>query len=131
MLKPISETSYSVKIKSREELINLGYENNYDLFDFLNLLSGKTVTIIEKSLDGRILICKEFPDYAIYDIAIETKVEVKPLKYELDLKELSLAELSNFFNVSPQRISQICKSAMKKISIIAADKREDLLSLVY
>lgn len=125
-----NENLYLVEIKSREELIKLGYENNYDLFDFLNLLAGKTVTIVEKSEDGKILICKEFPDYAIYDIAVEKKIEITPLKYELNFKELSLAELSNIFNVTPQRISQICKTAMKKISKIAADKKEDLLSLV-
>lgn len=125
-----NENLYLVEIKSREELIKLGYENNYDLFDFLNLLAGKTVTIVEKSEDGKILICKEFPDYAIYDIVVEKKIEITPLKYELNFKELSLAELSNIFNVTPQRISQICKTAMKKISKIAADKKEDLLSLV-
>lgn len=130
MLRFMNETPYLVEIKSREELIKLGYKNNYDLFDFLNLLAGKTVTIVEKSEDGKILISKEFPEYAIYDIAIEKKIEIKPLKYELDFKELSLVELSDIFNVTPQRISQICKTALKKISKIAAPKKEDLLSFV-
>lgn len=130
MLRFMNETPYLVEIKSREELIKLGYKNNYDLFDFLNLLAGKTVTIVEKSEDGKILISKEFPEYAIYDIAIEKKIEIKPLKYELDFKELSLLELSDIFNVTPQRISQICQTALKKISKIAASKKEDLLSFV-
>lgn len=130
MTKLNPENVYKVEIKSREELVNLGFESSYDLFDFINLLPGKIVTIIEKSKDGKILICKEYPDFAIYDIAVKTRIEVTPLKYELDLKELTLTELSKIFDITPQRISAICKTALKKIAKIAEPNKEELVWLM-
>lgn len=130
MQKLSLENIYKVEIKSREELVKIGFENNYDLFDFINLLPSKIVTIVEKSKDGKILICKEFPDYAIYDVAVKNRIEITPIKYNLDLKELTLTELSNIFKLTPQRISAICKTALKKISKIAEPNKDELVWLM-
>jgi len=50
----------------------MGYENNNDKSDFLNLMSNELVTIDEKNSfpDFNIFICFEYPCYAIYKCCI-------------------------------------------------------------
>ncbi len=111
-----------IQLKTKQELLQMGYINNNDPKDFLNLLSGQIVTInrIATTKNGMILTSREYPKYAIYDylikrVNVSSKLSSNTKIRKKDSFEYSLVELANHFNVSSQRIDQILTSILGNI----------------
>ena len=114
---------FKVFLKTKEELLKLGYEDNKDKKDFLNLIAGRVVTINLESDDGTVYVCKEYPEYAIYDYFIKGVV----FKNSTD-DTLPLAAIAVNYNISVQAVSTIIKKSLKKIRKIIDNKNLDISS---
>lgn len=113
---------FRVILKSKTELISMGYEPNDDPYDFINLIAGKSVIINKELGNGKVFICKEFPDYAIYDIFIRAYVSLGTSQIG-NSYDYSLLEIAKHLKVTPQRINKIVNGAMKKLQkIVTPDK---------
>lgn len=118
---------FKVFLKTKEELIKMGYESNNDKEDFLNALAGRLVTINTESEDGKIFICKEFPEYAIYDYFVKSvKQNKRRNNTEDDL--CSFEEIGKAFNITTQRAWAVCNKTIEKIKILAETKKEYFLN---
>lgn len=114
---------FKVFLKTKEELLKLGYEDNKDKKDFLNLIAGRVVTINLESDDSTVYVCKEYPEYAIYDYFIKGVV----FKNSTD-DTLPLAAIAVNYNISVQAVSTIIKKSLKKIRKIIDNKNLDISS---
>ncbi len=114
---------FKVFLKTKEELLKLGYEDNKDKKDFLNLIAGRVVTINLESDDSTVYVCKEYPEYAIYDYFIKGVV----FKNSTD-DTLPLAAIAVNYNISVQAVSTIIKKSLKKIRKIIDSKNLDISS---
>lgn len=103
-------TPFKVFLKTKEELLKLGYEDNNDKTDFLNLMTGHVVTIELESEDGKMFISKEYPSHIIYDYLIKGVV-----KKNLSNEDVTLKEISQIYNVTAQAINGICTRSLKKL----------------
>lgn len=100
-----------VKMLDRAVLIAVGYENNSDPNDFLNLIAGKEITIKE-AIDDLIYTSIEYPDVAIYKVFVE-----KIVYAELDLRETGL-----IYGVSHETIRKAFTSGIEKLKRIVIEK---------
>lgn len=120
-----------IQIKKREDLLKLGYEDNKDPNDFLNLLAGKELTINGISENGKIFISEEYPNYAIYDISVSNylncKNEITKISYDYDY---TYAEIGKKLNITTQAVNQQITRTMKKLLTLLKNDKENLLSLV-
>lgn len=114
---------FKVFLKTKEELLKLGYENNQDKKDFLNLIAGHVVTINLESEDCTVYVCKEYPEYAIYDYFIKGVV----FKNSTD-DTLPLAAIAVNYNISVQAVSVILKKSLEKIRKIIDNKNLEISS---
>ncbi len=122
-----------IQIKSKQKLLEMGYENNIDKDDFLNLLAGEIVTLdLDQTIaveDGTIFISKEYPQYAIYDYLIKRVIEPSTRGVE-EQYEYSIAEIGKSIGMSSQRVSKVIKTSISKLSSIidtlSASTREEL-----
>ena len=105
---------FKVFLKTKEELIKMGYEDNNDKDDFINVMAGRIVTITAESENGKIFTCDEFPNYAIYEYLIK---EIYTYTRNVD-GECSYAEIAKKFNVSTQSVYAAYKKAISKIKNI-------------
>lgn len=112
---------FKVFLKSKEALLKLGYEDNDDQDDFLNLMSGHVVTINYESEDGKVFISKEFPNNAIYDYLIGGIITKGAANEEMTLTEIGLK-----YNVTAQAISSICRRALKKMKAQIVSSNSEL-----
>lgn len=106
-----------IQLKTKEEMLEMGYENNYDPQDYLNLLAGEFVTLdltkTRKSGEGIIYFCDEYPEYIIFDYFIKRVVAEKESvrangkngDYEYSNKEIAAK-----FGISHQRVDAILKN---------------------
>lgn len=65
-----------VQMKTKQELLKMGYEYNDSPQDFLNLMSGQTLTLDldrtrKASCGGTIYFSIEYPEYMIYDYLLK------------------------------------------------------------
>lgn len=110
----------TIQIKTKAELLEMGYENNNDLNDFLHVLAGRFVTLdLTKTIatkDGKIFICIEYPDYAIYDYMIKRVLDIKESQkiedYEYTYKEIA-AELGVTFQAVEKKIKSLLRKKLK------------------
>lgn len=120
-----------IQIKKREELLKLGYEDNKDPNDFLNLLAGKELTINGISENGKIFISEEYPNYAIYDISVSNYLycenEITKISHDYDY---TCAEIGKKLNITTQAVNQQITRTMKKLLTLLKNDKENLLSLV-
>jgi len=100
-----------VKMLDRAVLIAVGYENNSDPNDFLNLIAGKEITIKE-AIDDLIYTSIEYPDVAIYKVFVE-----KIVYAELNLRETSL-----IYDVSLGTINKALNNGIEKFKKIVIEK---------
>lgn len=100
-----------VKMLNRAVLIAVGYENNSDPNDFLNLIAGKEITIKE-AIDDLIYTSIEYPDVAIYKVFVE-----KIVYAELNLRETSL-----IYDVSLGTINKALNNGIEKFKKIVIEK---------
>jgi hypothetical protein len=115
--------SIKVLIKSKNELLNMGYENNQNSDDFLNVVAGKIVTLdLDKTrkaitCDGIIYFSTNFPTYMIYDYFIKCVIKNNILTAEDS--EFTLKEICKklHFN-SPQAVNVKLTNALAKIKRI-------------
>lgn len=114
---------FKVFLKTKEELLKLGYEDNKDKKDFLNFIAGRVVTINLESDDSTVYVCKEYPEYAIYDYFIKGVV----FKNSTD-DTLPLAAIAVNYNISVQAVSTIIRKSLKKIRKIIDNKNLDISS---
>lgn len=103
-----------VKILDRKNLIDAGYEDNNDEKDFLNLLSGKIVTIDQVFEDDGIYTCKEYPDLAIYKVFIE-KIIFNSINPSND-------NIGNIIGLSKETVRRAFTSAFVKLEEISKTK---------
>jgi hypothetical protein len=102
-----------VKILDKTTLLLAGYEDNKDPEDFLNLLSGKEVTIQETYEDGQIYTCKEFPLVAIYKVFISGLAEKDKLTFK-DIGQmigLSTEPTRRSYNAAIKHIKDFLKTS--------------------
>lgn len=116
---------FKVFLKTKDELLKLGYENNHDKTDFLNFLAGHVVTINSESEDGTVYTCKEFPEYAIYDYFIRGVVFKN---YNDDT--IPLAAIAVNYNITVQAVSAIIKNSLKKIRKTIDNKKLEVSGTV-
>lgn len=108
-----------VQLKTKSDLLSMGYENNSDPNDFLNLLAGKQVTLdLDKTYraecGGIIYQSIEYQDYAIYDYLVKRVIQKKNIANIEE--EFTLKEIGANFGITMQRADQILKAAFKKIN---------------
>lgn len=103
-----------VKILDRKILIDAGYEDNNDEKDFLNLLSGKIVTIDQVFEDDGIYTCKEYPDLVIYKVFIE-KIIFNSINPSND-------NIGNIIGLSKETVRRAFTSAFVKLEEISKSK---------
>lgn len=98
-----------VQLYSKFELLKMGYLNNNEKDDFLNLMAGKVVTIdINNSFsDFDIYVCYEYQNYAIYKCFIKKVID----KDEL----LSFPVIAKVLNLKIHEVSFILKNILFKI----------------
>lgn len=113
-----------VQLKTKTDLLLMGYENNCDPKDFLNYLAGNIVTLnlnktIFSKCGGKIFCCEEYPDYAIYDYLIKRVIYSNKVIVQ---DEFTLQEIGNCFGISMQRVSQIVNSSILKLQSIVNQK---------
>ena len=107
--------TFKVFLRTRDELLKMGYEDNHDKDDFLNALSGHIVTINYESEDGDVFTCVEYPEYAIYDYLIKG-VQTHVVSSE----ESTFAEIGVGLNYSTQSAWNICKQSIKKLKELSS-----------
>jgi hypothetical protein len=114
-------TPFKVFLKTKEDLLKLGYEDNNDKEDFINLMAGHVVTIEFESENNNVYICKEFPEYAIYDYFI------KGIAFNATSDdEYTLTEIASKYDVTAQAISGTLNRALKKMKNIILENNLDL-----
>jgi hypothetical protein len=120
-----------IQLKTRNELLRMGYEPNDDPKDFLNLLSGKIVTLsLNKTIatkDGTIYVSTEYPKYAIYDYLIKRVITQKSI--QKDEYEYSLKEIGDYIGTSYQNVSKLLKKLFtkeNKNSLYAYAKKQNI-----
>jgi hypothetical protein len=102
-------TGQRVRILSKEVLLQIGYEDNDDKNDFLNLLAGKEVTIQDSYENGQIYTCKEYPDIAIYKVFIASLVIEDTLAFKSIGKMIGLTTepTRRTFNIAVNKIRNL------------------------
>ena len=106
---------FTVEIKKRSDLIKLGCVDSYDKKDFINVMAGKIVVIKVESENGKILVSKDYPDYAIYDIFINKYIPsaTSGVNEEFTFSEIGMAlktSTQNAKRILDASLSKICKS---------------------
>lgn len=109
----------NVKILDRKTLVVAGYEENSDPEDFLNLISGKEITIKEE-INDFIYTCVEFPDVAIYKVFIEKIVHA----------ELTVGETALVYGFSSETIRRAFNSGIKNLKNLLV-KNDLVQELIY
>lgn len=106
-----------VQLRTKNDLLAMGYPSNRDPDDFLNLMAGKIVTIdYEYNMESgeKIYISKEFPEHAIYDYLIKRFVNKNLVRSAINDFNCSFKEIGTLMGVSFQRIQQIHDNLFKE-----------------
>ena len=123
-----------VQLKTKQELLKMGYEYNDNPEDFLNLMSGQIVTLDldstrKASCGGIIYFSIEYPEYIIYDYLIKrVMINKKPIMK--DDVEYTYTEIGITYGFTMQRSEQILKQALKKMKKIVSTYNETPLDFV-
>jgi len=107
-----------VKLKTKEQILKLGYEDSTDPEYSINKLAGQIVTInLSQAVRIRDLViyeCEEYKGYAIYHSFISRIVE-KTNTTDRNKEEYTYQEIGDKLGISPQGVGQILQSAIYKL----------------